>query len=229
MRFAEVAEHSYFQDRDSRQRFPAEVIQPGESSTEGREFRVEPREPLPVDRTYNLVIDGLLEAKSRQPLPYLKVFAAGTTVPLKVEWVGAFNHPLEEPEIRIRFNDGIDPAEATSGKIPVEPAVPNMRLLANGLDVVVKGDFDLAQRYRVGVSADLKGERGYGLSAESRWGATFHPKEPCIVFPSSQLFMRAREELRFSFLQINTPRVTWKLARIPLEKLGAVKGAGVGV
>ncbi len=102
-------------------------------------------------------------------------------------------------------------------------------LLANGLDVVVKGDFDLAQRYRVGVSADLKGERGYGLSAESRWGATFHPKEPCIVFPSSQLFMRAREELRFSFLQINTPRVTWKLARIPLEKLGAVKGAGVGV
>ena len=168
-------------------------------------------------------IDGLLEAKNRQPLPYLKVFAAGTTVPLKVEWVGAFNHPLEEPEIRIRFNDGIDPAEATSGKISVEPAVPNIRLLANGLNVVVKGDFDLTQRYRVGVAANLKGERGYGLSAESRWGATFHPKEPCIVFPSSQLFMRAREELRFSFLQINTPRVTWKLARIPLEKLGAVK------
>jgi hypothetical protein len=223
VRLTEVAEHSYFQDRDSRQRFPAEVIQTGESSNEGSEFRVGPREPLPVGRTYDLIVDGLLDAKSRQPLPYLKVFPAGTTVPLKVEWVGAFNHPLDEPEIDLRFNDEIDPAEATSGKIRVEPAVQNMQLLANGPDVVVKGDFDLAQHYSVRVSADLKGQRGYGLPAESRWGATFHPKDPCIVFPSSQLFLRAREELRFSFLQINTPRVTWKLARIPLEKLGAVK------
>jgi uncharacterized protein YfaS (alpha-2-macroglobulin family) len=224
VRLTEVVEHSYFQDRDSRQRFPTEVIQTGDSSTEGRELRVGPREPLPVDRTYDLIIDGLLDAKSRQPLAYLKVFAAGKTAPLKVEWVGAFNHPLEEPRINIRFNDEIVPEEAVSGKIHVEPVVPNMQLLASGVDVVVKGDFDLAQHYRVDVAADLKGKRGYGLSAESRWGATFHPKEPCIVFPSSQLFLRAREELRFSFLQINTPRVTWKLARIPLEKLGAVKG-----
>jgi uncharacterized protein YfaS (alpha-2-macroglobulin family) len=221
--FTEVAEHSYFQDRDSRQRFPAEVIETGESSNEGSEFRVGPRGPLPVGRTYDLIIDGLLDAKSRQPLPYLKVFPAGTTAPLKVEWVGAFNHPLQEPEIDIRFNDEIAPTEATSGKIRVEPVVPNLQLLANGQDVVVTGDFDLAQHYTVSVSADLKGERGYGLPAESKWGATFHPKEPCIVFPSSQLFLRAHEELRFSFLQINTPRVTWKLARIPLEKLGAVK------
>jgi len=223
VRLAEVAEHSYFQDRDSRQRFPAEVIQTGESPDEAHEFRVGPREPLQVGRTYDLIIDGLLDARSRQPLPYLKVFAAGRTVPLKVDWVGAFNHPLDEPEIDIRFNDEIDPAEAASGKIRVEPAVQDIQLLANGPDVVVKGDFDLAQHYTVSVSADLKGERGYGLPAGSRWGATFRPKEPCIVFPSSQLFLRAREELRFSFLQINTPRVTWKLARIPLEKLGAVK------
>ena len=223
VRFTEVVDHTYFQDRDSRQRFPVEVIQTGDNPTEGREFRVGPRERLPVDRNFDLIIDGLLDAKSRQPLPYLKVFAAGATVPLKVEWVGAFNHPLEEPEIDLRFNDEIDPAEAASGKIHVEPAVAKMQLLANGHDVFVKGDFDLAQHYRVGVSTALKGQRGFGLAADSLWGATFHPKEPCLVFPSSQLFLRARDELRFSFLQINTPRVAWKLARIPLEKLGAVK------
>jgi uncharacterized protein YfaS (alpha-2-macroglobulin family) len=223
VRFSEVAEHSYFQDRDSRQQFPTEVIQTGESSTEGREFRVGPREPLPVNRTYDLIVDGLLDAKSRQPLPYLKVFPTGTTAPLKIEWVGAFNHPLQEPEIDIKFNDEIDPAVAASGKIRVEPSVQRLQLHAVGQNVIVKGDFDLVQHYRVTVLPDLKGERGYGLSAESRWGATFHPKEPCIVFPSSQLFLRARQELRFSFLQINAPRVTWKLARIPLEKLGAVK------
>jgi uncharacterized protein YfaS (alpha-2-macroglobulin family) len=223
VRFSEVAEHSYFQDRDSRRRFPVEVIQSGENPTEGPEFRVGPREPLPVNRSYDLIVDGLLEAKSRQPLPYLKVFPAGTTAPLKVEWVGAFNHPLEEPAINIKFNDEIDPGEATSEKIRVEPSVQNLQVHATGQNVIVKGDFDVAQHYRVTVSPDLKGDRGYALNAESRWGASFHPKEPCIVFPASQLFLRAREELRFSFLQINTPPVTWKLARIPLEKLGAVK------
>src|SRR5439155_2147450 len=103
-----------------------------------------------------------------------------------------------------------------------EPAVKEMRLLASRDEVVVNGQFDLAQRYRVTISPELKGERGYGLAAESRWGATFHPKESCIVFPASQIFLRARPELRFSFFQVNTAPVTWKLARIPLEKLPAV-------
>src|SRR5438046_9455970 len=36
------------------------------------------------------------------------------------------------------------------------------------------------------------------------------------------MFPRVRPELRFAFFQVNTPAVTWKLARIPLEKLPAV-------
>ena len=85
-----------------------------------------------------------------------------------------------------------------------------------------KGDFDLTQHYVVTVSPDLKGQRGYGLPAQSKWGATFHPKDPCIIFASSELYLRALKELRLSFLQINTGPLQWKLARIPLEKLGAV-------
>ncbi|MBV8141542.1 MAG: hypothetical protein JOZ60_05785, partial [Verrucomicrobia bacterium] len=60
------------------------------------------------------------------------------------------------------------------------------------------------------------------LPVQSKWGATFHPKESCIVFPSSELYLRALRELRFSFLQINTGPVQWNLARVPLEKLSAV-------
>jgi hypothetical protein len=87
-----------------------EVIQIGDSPMGGGEFRVGPREPLPENRTYDLIVDGLLDAKSRRPLPYLKVFPAGVTAPRKIEWVGAFNHPLAEPEIDIKFNDDIDPS-----------------------------------------------------------------------------------------------------------------------
>src|SRR4029453_19488830 len=98
---------------------------------EAEEFRVEPRQPLPVGHTYDLILNGLLDAKSRQALPYLKVIPVGKTEPLKVEWVAAFNHALDEPVIRIKFNDDIDPAEATPERIRIELAVKEMRLLAS--------------------------------------------------------------------------------------------------
>jgi uncharacterized protein YfaS (alpha-2-macroglobulin family) len=226
VRLVEAAEHIYFQDRDSRDRFPVEVIQTTEeksaSPLEATTFRVGPRERLPVGRTFDLIVNGLLDAKNRRPLPYLQVIPAGKTEPLKVEWVGAFNHALEEPSIRIKFNDDIDPVEATLERIRVEPALEKMKLLASGSEIEITGNFNLAQRYKVTISPELKGDRGYGLTSESRWGATFHPKESCLIFPSSQVFARARQELRFAFFQINTPQVTWKLARIPAEKLSAV-------
>jgi uncharacterized protein YfaS (alpha-2-macroglobulin family) len=226
VRLADVADHVYFQDRDSRARLPVDVILwsadklPPEMTA--KEFRVAPRQPLPVGRTFDLIVNGLLEAKSRKPLPYLKVLPAGKTTPLEVDWVGTFNHPLEAPSIRIKFTDNIDPSEATPEKIHLDPPVNGMKLMASGDEIEITGVFSLAQRYKVTISPSIKGERGYCLAAESRWGATFHPKQPCIVFPASQIFLRAREEIRFSFFQINTPAVTWKLARIPLEKLPVV-------
>src|SRR6185437_3558138 len=164
----------------------------------------------------------LLDPKSRRPLPYLQVMPAGKTEPLKVEWLGAFNHALEDPTIRIKFDDSIDPVEVTPERIRVEPAVGKIKLLASGDQIQITGDFDLKQRYKISISPELKGDRGYGVQSESRWGATFHPKESCLIFPSRQVFARARQELRFAFFQVNTPQVTWKLARIPAEKLSAV-------
>ena len=222
VRLTDVAEHAYFQDRDSRQRYLVDVIQNQEDTQVASEFRVTPRDQLPVGRTYDLIVDGLVDGSSREPLSYPRVFPAGTTAPLRIEWVGAFNHPLEEPMIEIKFNDEFDPDTVTPDKIQIEPAVQSLKLLADGQVITAKGDFDLSQHYVVTVSPDLKGQRGYGLAVQSKWGATFHPKDPCIVFPSSELYLRAMKELRLSFLQINTGPAQWKLARIPLEKLGAV-------
>ena len=222
----EAVEHIYFQDRDSHQRFPVEIILSADQKitalAEAKEFNVTSRDSLPVGHTYDLIVNGLLEARNRRPLPYLFVLPAGTTEPLKISWVGALNHALEKPSIRIKFNDEIDPVEASSDRIHVDPVVKQMKLLADRDEIQITGDFDLKQRYKVAISPELKGSRGYGLAAESRWGATFHPKESCLVFPSSQVFARARQDLRFAFFQVNTPQVTWKLARIPAEKLPAV-------
>src|SRR6266404_4507254 len=117
VRLDEAAQHIYFQDRESRGRFPVEVIQTSEDKTAGSleatGFRVTPRAALPVGRTFDLIVNGLLDAKSRRPLPYLQVMPAGKTEPLEVQWLGAFNHPLEHPTIRIKFDDSNDPVEAT--------------------------------------------------------------------------------------------------------------------
>src|SRR3954471_8156123 len=226
VRLDEAAQHIYFQDREAHQRFPVEVIQTGEEKTpnslESSGFRVTPRAPLPVGHTFDLIVNGLLDAKSRRPLPYLQVMPAGKTVPLEVQWLGAFNHPLDEPAIRIKFDDTIDPVEVTPQRIGVEPAVANMKMLASGDQIQITGGFDVKQRYKVSISPELKGERGYAVQSDSRWGATFRPKESCLIFPSTQVFARARQELRFAFFQVNTPQVTWKLARIPAEKLSAL-------
>ena len=226
VRLGEAAEHIYFQDRGSHERFPVEVIQTTEEKVtgppEGTGFRVGPRQPLPAGHTFDLIVNGLLDARSRRPLPYLQVFPAGTTEPLKVEWVAAFNHALQEPVIRIKFNDEIDPVEVTPERIRIEPAVAKMKLLASRDQIEITGNFDRTQRHKIIISPELKGNRGYGLASESRWGATFHAKESCLLFPSSQVFARARQDLRFAFFQINTPQVTWKLARIPAEKLSTV-------
>ena len=226
VRLDEAAQHIYFQDRDSRERFPVEVIQTTREKTAGSleatGFRVTPRAALPVGRTFDLIVNGLLDAKSRRRLPYLQVMPAGKTEPLEVQWLGAFNRPLEDPAIRIKFDDSIDPAEATPERIRVEPAVAKMKLLASADEIQITGQFDLKQRYKVTISPELKGDRGYGLAGESRWGATFRPKDSCLIFPATQVFARARQELRFAFFQVNTPQGTWKLARIPGEKLSAV-------
>jgi alpha-2-macroglobulin len=226
VRLSDVAEHVYFQDRDSGARFPVDVIlrtdEKLSAQPEAQDFSVAPRAPLPMGRTYDLIVNGLVEAKSRRPLPYLKVFPAGKTVPMKTEWVVANNTPFEEPTIEIKFTDDVDPAEITADRIHIEPAVPEMQFLTSGNTVTVKGKFDMSQRHRVTISPEIKGERGYGLAEPSRWGATFHPQDPTIFFPASQIFLRARPELRFTFFQVNTPAVTWKLARISLEKLPAV-------
>lgn len=221
--FKDAAEHIYFQDRDSHEHHPVEVVLSENSAPEsGLSFSVEPRDPLPAERTFDLVIDGVRDFNAGKPLPYIQVFPLGPTHAMKIDWLGAQNDPGDSPQIVIAFNDTVAPDSLNSDVIKIDPPVKNLTFDEEDKDVVVHGDFDTHTRYAVTVLKSLTGGRGYGLAADSHWHATFKPKPATLLFPGAQVFERSGRGLRFSFFQINAPKVTWKLAAIPPEKLTAV-------
>ena len=210
----------YFQDRDDRRRIPVEVVVSGTDLEPVRTVTVSPREDLPRGRTFDLIAEGVPEANTSQPLP-LTVHPLGTTDPLKVVRVAAINRALESKRVEISFNDDVDAAEGA--KIIVEPPVAPLKFTTGRRSLNLEGPFDAHTKYRVTVPPSLVGSRGYGLAKESRWGATFHPKKPAIVFPDGNLNRRARLGLRFPLIQINTGPLHWRLARIPPEKRSAIQ------
>jgi alpha-2-macroglobulin len=225
---SDVAERIYFQDRDSFQRVGSEISlraidRNNPEQSEASVLRVGPREDLPAGRTFDLILDGVRAQVGGKPLPFLQRFPLGTTQPLKVEWLGAFNAPRDTPEIRAKFSEELIPESVSPGDVTVEPAVPRMKARAVRDEIVVEGDFDVQQRYRVTIAKGVRGVSGYSLGAESRWGATFQPKPSAIFFPGPLIHERASSGLDFAFVQTNTGAAKWRVAALPIEKFAEVE------
>ncbi|HEY2343070.1 MAG TPA: MG2 domain-containing protein, partial [Chthoniobacteraceae bacterium] len=219
----DAADYVYFQDRDSHERLPAEVlIESDDTAVEGTKFTVTPRQSLPMGRTFDVVVNGLCEAHSRAPLAYLHVFAAGETSPIEVKWVGGFNDALSTPRVRIKFSEEVDPESVKADALQLTPPVAGLKAHAESDEVLVEGDFDIKQHYSIIIPKTIKGDRGFGLAAPSKWGVTFHPKDPSIIFPNGEVFQRSASGFKFSLLQVNTGPLEWTLSEVPLPELAAV-------
>ena len=233
---ASVAECAYFQDRDNRRRYPVDVIvvnqncyyDSEEDGTPGvpqdqpvKRVKLVARDDLPKGRTYDLVVDGVVEANTgyRMKQPY--VAPLGLTEPLKIKTVGTRNSALEGKFIHIDFNDEVDVKEGS--KIRIEPVIEGLKWTVGDHRLMVSGTFDIRAHYKVIVPASVKGLRGYPLAVESRWGATFQPKLPEIVFPNRDSQERSQLGFRLPFDQVNMGPLHWRLATVPPEKLPALQ------
>jgi len=234
---ADAATGIWFQDRATREKFPVEILlnRPDgplanetavdvKPSADDRiyDFRVRPVAPLPVDRHMDLVVDGVRDAYSRRGLIYPRVFALGTTRPLAVDYVAARNFPLVKPQVEVKFRQILGDAPLPADALTFSPEVKHLHFHKAGNSIIAEGDFDTKARYTVTLNPRLEGVSGYSLAGPETWGATFRPKVGTILFPDRQIRERSTLGLSFSFYQVNTLALSWKLAPIPLDQLATV-------
>jgi len=229
VRIHDVAEGIWFQDRATRKRFPAQIVIGSDTANPGlptpTTIRATPRDPLPVGATYDLVVENVFDAHAGRTLPYPRVFPLGTTRPLAIDFVAARNWATGKPHIEIKFKTSLADAPLTKNAVSITPPLGGFSLRKDGDSILVDGNFDTSVRYQVTVSQDVIGDRGFPLPAPSVWGATFRTKPPTILFPPGEFRQRAALGLRFALVQCNTGPVTWRLAKVPAEKLASVQAA----
>jgi uncharacterized protein YfaS (alpha-2-macroglobulin family) len=226
-------ESIYFKDRHSGQRIAANLVLPhvrvkaADPSPEvpktGTDLSAEPAQPLPVGRTVDLIVDGLRDAATGTPVPFLKSFPLGTTTALRVEEVYANCEALVAPSISIRTNTSVDLETVTADTVLITPEVPNLKRLGWGYNIVLQGDFNLTERYTITLLPPLANKAGFALGDPIARTIEFEGYSPSIYFPSQQFFQRSALGLNVKFLHANTREVTWSLAPIPDHKLSIVR------
>lgn len=233
IRLSDAAEGIWFQNRATRERFPAEIFlnTPGGemegaitegSLGESEEIdivRVRPRDPLPVGAFYDLVVENVADAYAGRTLPYPRVFPLGTTRPLRIEYAVARNEPFQKPRVEVKFAAYLGSAPLPADALTITPPVASARIFKEGEFLVAEGDFEIGARYRVTISDKVLGWRGYGLPKPETWGVTFKPRRPAIYFPDRALRERSAGGFHFAFHQIATGPLEWKLAPVPLDRL----------
>ncbi len=231
VRYADAVGCVAFVDRDTRERLPAQLLLPaatggddGAAAPEsGGYFTASPRAPLPPDRDFDLVIDGLKDAATGTPMPYPQALALGTTRALRIESAGARHEALGEPGIVLRFNQALDIDSVSEGSVTVEPPVAGLKTFPYGWEVRLEGEFDPAGSYTVRVAPGLRAASGYTLDEGVAKTARFDAILPSIYFPETRYFTRADLGVKLKMLHANTGPLRWKLAPLPNHKITAAE------
>ncbi|HLP10082.1 MAG TPA: alpha-2-macroglobulin family protein [Opitutaceae bacterium] len=220
---AEVARTVVWRDETGRTT-PCEVtLGPSHDDQRGTRFTVSPAKPLPTGHRYELLVEGTRCAIDGSRLAYVHVFPVGRTDPLHIESVAGYNQPVLGPFLELRFNQPLDAAALSLRQFVITPAVAHLRLESEWGAVRLFGDFDPALRYRVEIATGVRSRRGFLLEQAENWHAHFRDKRPAVIIPRSVVTTSARQGLTLDLVQVNTAPLHWRLARVPIDSMQAVR------
>lgn len=187
-------------------------------------FNLTPLAPLAAAHAYELVVEDTRCALGGARLPFVHVLPVGTTRALGVTYVRARHQPMAGAFLDIGFDQPIDRVHglAASG-VRITPAVALGEIELRGREARLFGAFQRGVRYEVAIARDAARNReGFGLPEPAVWHATFGAKRAAVILERSIVTTPAAHGLDVEFTQVNTGRLRWQLARLPVEHLPAV-------
>lgn len=219
---AAIAGNIAFIDAETRQRHPVRVALEQEQPDEPQATVViEPANPLPMERTYWLVVERTSDYTGNYPLPHLRVFPAGKTQAIKLTWSRAYNQPRTGAFIRLGFNHDIDMAALDPATLRIDPPVKISKMDQEKSALLVFGDFKTGANYRVTVPAGVASRDGSVTLEDRTVEVTLPERRPAIVLESA----RVSAPVAAFALDVELYRmrdVTWRIAAIPPEHHRAV-------
>ena len=220
----DVVEAVYFQDHKTYERFPVEVnLEERQQLSAQGWLLVEPTQPLPVGRGFDLIIDRIQTPTTGEKLPHLLDVTGGTTYEPKIVAVAGYNEPLKGAFIRVVADQSFDTDPGNLHRVTIEPSNVERRIIPTGNGFEIYANFDSSAQYRLRLKAGLLSNDGFPLAEDSVWNITFKPKRPAVILPERYIFQRASSPyVRCSLVQVNTDILDWEIAQIPLDKLATV-------
>ncbi|RKZ31399.1 hypothetical protein DRQ36_02140, partial [bacterium] len=121
--------------------------------------------------------------------------------------------------IRIGFSDQLDLRKDYRGFVKTEPAV-DIELKVTEKVLVVRGDFQFGETYRVFVLEGMRSKWGTVLSESSEHEIEFPAMKPQIAFTHSGVFLPSANKKRIGFRTVNVRRVIATVKKVYENNLG---------
>lgn len=122
-------------------------------------------------------------------------------------------HDQENPGIEIQFSDVLDLKQDLSGYVSVEPDIDiNLKKLKN--KVLVNGDFEFGNRYKISIKKGVLNKPGIGLKNNYEKYVKFNDENPQIIFAKSGCFLPSGNNKKIQFRSMNVKSVNLKIKHV---------------
>jgi uncharacterized protein YfaS (alpha-2-macroglobulin family) len=120
--------------------------------------------------------------------------------------------------LRLDFNAALEPA-AVESALTVEPSVANLTVEGRGRQVLLAGDWQFGQSYRIELARDLKGQQGMSLERTFRRTVLISDLEPHVQIVGQGSYLSLRGEQRVAVRSVNVESLAVYLEKVPAENL----------